>query len=627
MSKFTNSEEKLLRLFQSEKNRRVEEEFARIFTEKENVRVAFINEDRAFTDGKNIVVDPASDKIFSDAEAIKNTLRFLGLTDFPCTSWDVLKLNTRSQNLHECLHILYTAFPLPAASDKRGSTKARLLTLAIIGNIIEDCYIEAVGCSVYNNAEMFLKWGRVARLFSAHPSQGTFSRKLDEANIDTSDADKLMYIIDYMTTELLYPMLELEEPKEECAEYLSQIRPLYLSGSVAPSPAGRHRYACMIFDILEELIPDSEKLLDTDYFEKIIGGTGTHLPLNHSAKPLVSEGRTARVSRRLFTSLDNKKIKGKDITDSFRLFIADSETSYRIALDESKAASKVIVLTCPELGGAAMHNGISVVENHPKPNIQLSRAYMNTVRQFRTSINTYISRFERLLNTEKDFTEEKQLFGSSISSKNFSDPKKRYWCRKVTEKDIPELAVLFMIDGSGSMNGERRRAAMNSAVILHEVLSAHGIEHAIVEHRAIFGKPYVNHNVLVGFNAKDSEKYNILSLDAYGGTREGLSLLWAERYLMQNAASENKMIVVISDGLPAHEYGNITYFPPVSVMDTKNAAVKISRRGTKIIAIALGNESESCYDALKRIYNRTIDCTDLKSLTGQLLRIISKELS
>ena len=130
MSKFTNSEEKLLRLFQSEKNRRVEEEFARIFTEKENVRVAFINEDRAFTDGRNIVVDPASDKVFSDAEAIKNTLRFLGLTDFPCTNWDVLKLNTRSQNLHECLHILYTAFPLPAASDKRGSTKARLLTLA-----------------------------------------------------------------------------------------------------------------------------------------------------------------------------------------------------------------------------------------------------------------------------------------------------------------------------------------------------------------------------------------------------------------------------------------------------------------------------------------------------------------
>ena len=37
MSKFTHDEEELLKLFQSEENRRSEEEFARIFTEKDNV--------------------------------------------------------------------------------------------------------------------------------------------------------------------------------------------------------------------------------------------------------------------------------------------------------------------------------------------------------------------------------------------------------------------------------------------------------------------------------------------------------------------------------------------------------------------------------------------------------------
>ena len=184
-----------------------------------------------------------------------------------------------------------------------------------------------------------------------------------------------------------------------------------------------------------------------------------------------------------------------------------------------------------------------------------------------------------------------------------------------------------MIDGSGSMSGKRRKAAMNSAVILHEVLSAHNVEHAIVEHRAVFGEPYVNHNVLTGFNAKSAEKYNILLLDSYGGTREGLSLLWAERYLAQNSTSENKIIVVISDGLPAHEYGGIKYFPPVSVTDTRNTAIKISHRKTKIISIALGEGGDSCYDELKQIYPRTVDCTDLNALTGQLLRIISKELN
>ena len=627
MKKFTNEEEKLLKLFQTEANRRCEEEFAKIFAETDDVRVAFINEGRAFTDGRNIVVDPAEDKIFSDAEAIKNTLRFLRLDNFTCTSWDALKLTTRSQNIHECLHILYTAFPPLAANDKRSSTKARMITLAMIDNVIEDSYIEAVGCSVYNNAEMFLKWGRIARLFSAHPSQGTFSQKLEEAEIDPSDAARLMYIINYMATELLYPMLELEQPKNECGDYLSEIRPLYLSGSVAPSPAERHRYACMIFDILEKLIPDSEELLDVDYFERITGGTATHSPTNRSVKPLVSNGRTARVTRKLFTTLDDKKINGSDLSDSFFRFLSESKNAYRIALTEDESVSKTFVFTCSELDGAAIHSGINVIETHPKPDMRLARAYLNIVKQYRTSINTYISRFEHLLNAEKDISEEKQLFGSNISSKNFADPKKRYWCRKISGRDIPELSVLFMIDGSGSMSGKRRKAAMNSAVILHEVLSAHNVEHAIVEHRAVFGEPYVNHNVLTGFNAKSAEKYNILLLDSYGGTREGLSLLWAERYLTQNSTSENKIIVVISDGLPAHEYGGIKYFPPVSVTDTRNTAMKISHRKTKIISIALGEGGDSCYDELKQIYPRTVDCTDLNALTGQLLRIISKELN
>ena len=106
---------------------------------------------------------------------------------------------------------------------------------------------------------------------------------------------------------------------------------------------------------------------------------------------------------------------------------------------------------------------------------------------------------------------------------------------------------------------------------------------------------------------------------------EGLSLFWAERYLVQNSVAEKKLIVVISDGLPAHISDGIAYLPPVSIMDTRNAAQKIIRRGTKIIALALGGDTGSCYDDLKQIYPETIDCTDLKSLTGQLLKVISRE--
>ena len=499
------------------------------------------------------------------------------------------------------------------------------MTLVDIGNVIEDAYIEAVGASLYDNAEMFLKWGRVSRMFVKYPSEGTTKSRFREIGVDLDAAAKLMYILNYMGTELLYPFVDISEPIDECVGYIEKVRPLYHGGAVAPSPMERHKYACMIFDELEELIPDSEEFLDRTYLEEILGGSETHSPFRCSAKPFVSEGKEMSVTRRLFTDIDGKLIDGKDISEQYRVFIFDAESELKIAVAEAGEDGEAVFISGGELGAAAMHSGIHIIENHPNPNKNMSKAYSNILKKYRTSINTYNSRFDQLLKADREYFEDKQLFGNGISSKNIGDVKKRYWYKKSVDIGVPDIAVLFMIDGSGSMRGERRGATMTSSVILHEVLSKQGIEHAIVEHRAIFGEPEVQHNVLVGFNGRASEKYNIMSIAADEGTREGLSLFWAERYLARNSSAENKLIVVISDGLPEHECDGILYTPPVSVMDAHNAALKIIRRGTKIIALALGGSGFGCYDELKQIYPETIDCTDLKSLTGQLLKVISRE--
>lgn len=626
MNYYTSEEEKLLKLFQSEANRRAEEEFARIFTENDNVRVAFINENRAFTDGRNIVVDPAEDKLFSDYDAIESTLEFLGLPAGSCSQWDALKLTTRSQDIHECLHIIYTQFPLPSIRDPRSTTKARMTTLSLIANILEDAYIEAVGASLYDNVEMLLKWGRASRMFVSHPSEGTISQSFAEAEIGETDADKLMYILNYMATELLYPMIRLPVIKDGCAEYIDKVRPMYINGSVAPSPKKRHEYACTIFDELEELIPESEEYIDSRYLDSILGGTETHSPTRCSAKQYASKGKEMAVKRRLFAELDNTPINDYDTIVQYNSFICDSQREYKAAVAESETKGETVFIYGGEYDAAPMHSGIRVKEYHPKPDMNMAKAYSNIVKKYSATINTYRARFELLLKSDREHYEGRQLFGNGISSRNLGDTKKRYWYRKSITPDVPDLAVLFMIDGSGSMTGERKSAAITSSVILHEVLSKQGIEHAVVEHRAIFDEPLLEHNVLLSFNGGNTEKYSIMKINAEEGTREGLSLFWAERFLSQNSTAEKKLIVVISDGEPVHECNDIPYAPPVSIIDTHNAAEKIIRRGTKIIALALGGRNGSCYDALKQIYPETIDCTELKSLTGQLLKVISREL-
>ena len=229
----------------------------------------------------------------------------------------------------------------------------------------------------------------------------------------------------------------------------------------------------------------------------------------------------------------------------------------------------------------------------------------------------------QILKSRVDEREEKFLYGSGIASKRLGDQKKRYWYRNVTGEDVPDMAVLLLIDGSGSMSGSRRKAVIHSSIIMHEVLKKQNITHAVVEHRAKFTEYEIDVNILIGFNGGSEEKYNLMQINAYGDNRDGLALFWAERYLALNTQNDYRLIIVLSDGVPAHDADD--YYPPVSTMDTANAVRKITKRGTDIIGISLDNQGELfCYERLSQIYPNLVACNNLNRLTGQLLGIIAK---
>ncbi len=76
-----------------------------------------------------------------------------------------------------------------------------------------------------------------------------------------------------------------------------------------------------------------------------------------------------------------------------------------------------------------------------------------------------------------------------------------------------------------------------------------------------------------------------------------LALYWAEKYINQKTSCDNKLIIVLSDGQPAHAYDEC------------------------------GDDEYSTYGDLKEIYPHLVQCRDLKRLTGQILNIVSKQLS
>lgn len=69
----------ILRQFQCDYYRNIEEMFAQALSENRSVRLFFINGNEAFTDGRNIVVDPAMYRLFADTGALINTEKYMNL--------------------------------------------------------------------------------------------------------------------------------------------------------------------------------------------------------------------------------------------------------------------------------------------------------------------------------------------------------------------------------------------------------------------------------------------------------------------------------------------------------------------------------------------------------------------
>lgn len=623
----------VLKQYQCDYIRILEETFAQTLSENEQVRLFFINEDQAFTDGRNIVVDPACDELFCDTPALQKTAEFLHwppavLSDM----WNALRIITRAQTIHECLHVLYTDFPPQAASEPMCDTKLKKKILALIGNIIEDAYIEAVGCSVYDNMEFYLRFGRVSRLFVSHPSEGTAEKSMG-AESKKTDADPelkhkmelLLEFLNLICTILLYPMVKPEEPSEELRPYVEAATPLLMEGSMAPSPDERYDYSKKIYDIILPLIPDVEEELEDEALKQRVGGWKTHDAFSSTIGTEPHKGRTQTVTVRLFTDADGNKRDDLPPLDQIMAALAQYAKDKQVALSILLVEGHTVVTHGSDYDCSVMHKGIKINELHPKVNLQLRKAYQNIYNKYRININSYNGRFAQILKAQVSYREDRYKFGSGIQSTRLGDPQKRYWYRNVVGTDMPEMAVLLLIDGSGSMRGKRRESAMVSAVILHEVLKQQGITHAIVEHRAGFTEPEIDVIILVDFHAREEEKYNLMQVKAGGDNRDALALYWAERYIHQQSHADSRLIIVLSDGVPAHDYDN--YYPPVSTKDTANAVRKIMKRGTDIIAISLDDDgSYVCYDQLKEIYPNLIACNDLTRLTGQLLGLIVKLL-
>ncbi|MBQ3655369.1 MAG: VWA domain-containing protein [Bacteroidales bacterium] len=603
----------------SSQNLKIEEEFCRAFAENNALRLVFEHYNSPHTNGDTIYNDPQFLEIYSDNALLLAIERKLNLGDKLSTNcWNALKMVTRALSIHECLHILYTDFSINIAGDIRccgSGNKYRILV--DIFNIIEDSFIENYGASVYDNIIGYLKFIRMA---TASRLPNSVKNKIKDKNyINLTD------YMDYMCKFVLYsPFMTLENKNPEIENYIAQTKDLFLTGTVQGSCKRRYEYAQKIFDIIQPMIPDDKDILldDTAYRDKM--RTTIICRSSYFTNPPKNVDNDC-ITRRLFTGLNGEDIPNdhENTTAEILLDFIDYDGDYK-RVNRTKTKGDISVVITPKeygLKNAFRHNDIEIHLTKLAPHTSYKVQYDEIVSQYKSTINTYKARIFDLLQAKAEVRVDKMIFGHGISSKHLGDVKGRFWFKKTYGIDTPPLSVLFLIDGSGSMYGKNIENAKIASVIMYEVLSVNNIEHCFVLHNAYGICPKIGINVLVDFDSDVLSKYNIMTVGCDGDNRDSLALLWAEKYLSDNASNENKVIIIISDGLPAHGYDK--YFPPASTRDTAETVSRIINRGIHIAAVALGEKN---YAELKEIYPRIVCCSDLKRLPGMLVGVIAKML-
>lgn len=239
--------------------------------------------------------------------------------------------------------------------------------------------------------------------------------------------------------------------------------------------------------------------------------------------------------------------------------------------------------------------------------------YQRTISVFGPKISVLQNQLKKIFLDDLD--EKEKRSSGKINLKRYSQGtvSARIFTRRKAPVDKKNMAVVVAVDESGSMGGEKTRAAMETCIILAETFSRLDIP------VSIFGfttgsNTDVTHRHYVSWKNTLKERESLLGMSSYNCNFDGYSIRFGGELLKKKSA-KHKLLIVISDGAPS--YG------PDPIADTCDA-VRDVRKFASVLGISVMN-----YDAqiLQTFYGKDfihIDRSEelFASLTGKLKQMV-----
>lgn len=218
----------------------------------------------------------------------------------------------------------------------------------------------------------------------------------------------------------------------------------------------------------------------------------------------------------------------------------------------------------------------------------------------------------------ESFVQHHRRFGPIVEATEAYRPDHKFFAKKKLPDDYPDMAICLLVDQSGSMWGEKIKAAQKTAILLEKFANGLGIPIMIAGHTTDGSEVVVN--IFTDFiSAKTAEaRYSLGGMESLNCNRDGYAVrVCAE--LLSKRSEQVKLMISISDGAPNHDnYGG------KEAMDDINQAVKEYRRKGLIIYGAAIDDDK---DVIEEIYGKGfISIENLTALPKTLVRLVRQQL-
>lgn len=261
-------------------------------------------------------------------------------------------------------------------------------------------------------------------------------------------------------------------------------------------------------------------------------------------------------------------------------------------------------------------------ENH-KVKIEPSDTAETTYQKLRAPLNGLISllteQFKRIF--RNDMEEREYRSSGKVSVKRLCSGKvtTRVFTRRKAPGNKSDLAVMMVVDESGSMEGENIATARNTAILLAEVFSALHIPLKVMGFTESGG--IVHHYHYMSWHNTPAERLALQSIQARSANFDGYAVRYAAE-LISRRPEQHSLIIIISDGLPASAH----YLSEQNqgIYDVRNAVQQASKHA-KVLGILVGDESP---DKHQYMYGRNLlhieNVSDLPTLLSKKIKQIIK---